>query len=87
MHIITDNASCHRSKVTKDYLKSQNILFKYNLPYSPELNPIEMVFAKIKNGIRYKMINTHEDISKYLDSVTNNITSNEMSNYYKHSYC
>ena len=49
--LFMDNASIHK---TKDFMKKlakyQNIL--YNSPYTPQLNPIEFAFSKIKNKVR-----------------------------------
>ena len=46
-----DNLSIYK---TKDFMqklaKYQNIL--YNSPYTPQLNPIEFAFSKIKNKVR-----------------------------------
>ena len=50
--IFMDNASFHRSKVVTAYLKESGIQAIFNLPYSPQYNPIERVWALVKN--RYK---------------------------------
>jgi transposase len=46
-----DNASIHKSELIKDILFDKtNIVF--NTPYSPHLNPIELVFSKWKKLVK-----------------------------------
>jgi transposase len=47
-----DNASFHRSKLVTAHLMATGMRAIYNIPYSPQYNPIERVWAIIKN--RYK---------------------------------
>lgn len=82
-----DNAAAHRSKKTREYMNNANIKYRYNLPYSPELNPIEMVFAKIKKILRYNLVNTKDNIIKLINETIQQIDKHEMNNYYKHSFC
>jgi transposase len=39
-----DNASWHSSHLTTKFLSDRNTKMIFNLPYSPTLNPIEVVF-------------------------------------------
>ena len=43
-----DNLSAHTSKKSKDAMKTLGFRFIYNVAYSPNWNPIEFVFSKIK---------------------------------------
>jgi len=51
--LIWDNVSCHKSKEVKDWLKNNpNKIELDNFPpYSPEMNPIEKVWKKMKQKI------------------------------------
>ena len=42
-------------------------------PNSPDLNPIENVWSNIKNEIRYKPLNTLEDLKKEVENAWNNM--------------
>ena len=46
--VVLDNASIHKSKKTKDYCSKNNIYLVYLPPYSPDLNPIEQFWKKVK---------------------------------------
>ena len=47
-NIVQDNARIHHSKIVKNYCLENNIKMIYNPPYTPEFNPIELIFNKIK---------------------------------------
>jgi transposase len=51
--VILDNLSSHKSAKAAAVLKQRGAWFLFLPPYSPDLNPIEMVFAKLKGKRRY----------------------------------
>lgn len=54
IHILLDKACVNRSNIVKNYVEEKNINLLFNVPYSPETNPIEIVFTKVKNIVRNK---------------------------------
>lgn len=50
--IILDNASFHKSTKTKELVKNAHCHLLFLPPYSPDLNPIENFWAKMKRKIR-----------------------------------
>ena len=46
--VILDNLSSHKSQKAQAILKERGAWFLFLPPYSPDLNPIEMAFAKLK---------------------------------------
>lgn len=85
MILFMDNASIHR---TKDFMqkleKYQNIF--YNSPYTPQLNPIEFAFSKIKSYVRKCKSTTEKDLIKNIYNAANEITESDATNYIKHSF-
>tara|TARA_R110000868_G_scaffold91080_2_gene252651 strand:- start:8587 stop:8796 length:210 start_codon:yes stop_codon:yes gene_type:complete len=47
-----DNVSFHKSSKIKDEIEKVGAKILYLPPYSPELNPIEKMWSKIKNTLR-----------------------------------
>jgi len=81
--VVMDNLSSHKSREAVAAIESAGAKVVYLPPYSPDLNPIEMAFSKLKQLIRSlrprafdKIIDatraallqlTHDDISSYFD--------------------
>ena len=47
--LLGDNSTWHTSRFTQSHLRARNTFFIPNVPYSPECNPIEIVFRMVKN--------------------------------------
>ena len=50
--LFMDNLSVHKSKKSKAKMEELGIQWVFNLPYQCELNPIELVFSKIKQKFK-----------------------------------
>ena len=50
--IFMDNLSVHTSDKAKEAMRSHGFRWIYNVPYSPEYNPIEFVFSQVKTNFR-----------------------------------
>ena len=57
----------------------------YIPPYSPDLNPIEMVFAKIKSILRKKALRTIAALWEELGKITECVSPTECRNYLRHA--
>lgn len=55
--IVMDNASFHKSKRSKELIESVGCKILFLPPYSPDLNPIEKFWSKMKKWIRNKIEN------------------------------
>jgi hypothetical protein len=53
-------------------------------PYSPDLNPIEMAFSKLKALLRAKAIRTAEALWKALGDLCDSFSPGECANYFRH---
>lgn len=50
--VVMDNLPAHKVKGIRQAIEAQGAKLLYLPPYSPDLNPIEMVFAKFKAALR-----------------------------------
>jgi transposase len=50
--VILDNLPAHKSAAAEKAVRARGAWFLFLPPYSPDLNPIEMVFAKLKAHLR-----------------------------------
>lgn len=79
--VILDNLSSHKSQKAKKAIKAKGAHLFFLPPYSPDLNPIEQAFAKLKTLIRKEEARTAEDLCKAAGQVLEAFTSAECSNY------
>ena len=54
--IVMDNMRSHHAKVVKQLLDSSKVTYLYLPPYSPDLNPIEKMWSKLKAFLRKEKI-------------------------------
>ena len=68
--ILHDNARIHHTKILKEFCCNNNIQLLYIPPYTPEFNPIELIFSILKTHFRkLKHNNLIEDIYNTLTEV------------------
>jgi transposase len=82
--LLLDNARIHHSKILKQYLGANIKNLIYNVPYSPEFNPIEKVFSQVKNHLK-KAPYTNKTIYRYIIKAFNSIKSENLEKFYKKS--
>lgn len=70
--MIVDNARIHRTKKLVEYCIDRKIIIVYLPPYSPDLNPIELLRRMIKREFR-KIQRSIDDIKKLIVKSVNNI--------------
>ena len=74
--LILDNPSAHKSAASRDTLAKYHAEMKFLPPYSPDLNPIEKMWSKLKQQLRSVEARTDEQlfssIGKALDMISPN---------------
>lgn len=80
--VIMDNLGSHKSKTVRDILKAAGARLWFLPPYSPDLNPIEQTFAKIKHWMRDAQKRTLEDTWRHIGQLVANIKPDECANYF-----
>jgi transposase len=83
--VIMDNLGSHKSRAVRDAIRSAGALRILLPPYSPDLNPIEQVFSKIKALLRKARARTFDAVSDSLDALLDTFTPEECESYLKNS--
>jgi transposase len=83
--VVLDNLSSHKVAGVRKAIESVGAKILYLPPYSPDFNPIELVFSKLKTLLRKLKLRTMEELWKNLGELCNIFTPNECYNYYKHA--
>ena len=80
---ILDNLSSHKSACAAEVLKSIGAWFLFLPAYSPDLNPIEMAFAKLKALIRKAAARSYDALWQAVGHVCDLFSDEECYNYFK----
>ena len=62
--VVMDNFSSHKVAGVKEAIKAAGARLVYLSPYSPDFNPIENCWSKLKTFLRSKAARTHEALQK-----------------------
>ena len=80
--VILDNLSSHKSQRAESLIRSRGAWLLFLPPYSPDLNPIEMAFSKLKAHLRKAAARTIDDLWKAIGSICALFSPEECSNYF-----
>ena len=81
--VIADNLSSHKSIRVLDLLRTQGNDLIFLPPYSPDLNPIEMAFSKLKTLIRKAAARTYQALWTHVGKVCDLFHPQECKNYFR----
>ena len=81
--VILDNLSSHKSERAETAIRARGAWLLFLPPYSPDLNPIEMAFSKLKALLRATAARTIEDLWKAIGSICKLFSAEECSNYFQ----
>ena len=83
--VVLDNLGSHRSKAVRQLIRSVGAKLFFLPKYSPDLNPIEQVFAKLKHLIRKAVARTVDTVCVAIGQALQAFTPEECANYLKNS--
>jgi transposase len=83
--VIMDNLGSHKSKAVRQLIRSVGAKLFFLPKYSPDLNPIEQVFAKLKHLLRKAAARTVDAVCAAIGELLHAFTSEECANYFKNS--
>jgi transposase len=81
--VILDNLGSHKSKAVRTAIRRAGAKLIFLPKYSPDLNPIEKAFAKLKAHLRKAKARTVEAITAVLGNILDRFTPQECANYFK----
>jgi transposase len=79
--VIIDNLGTHKGKTVRRAIRAAGAKLFFLPPYSPDLNPIEQVFAKLKTLLRKAAERTVEATWKRIGALLDCFTPQECANY------
>ena len=83
--VILDNLSSHKGKAVRKAVRAVGAHLLFLPPYSPDLNPIEQVFAKLKHMMRRAAERTVERTWRRLGALLKRFSQSECGRYFVNS--
>jgi len=83
--VVMDNLGSHKGKIVRQLIRSAGAKLLFLPKYSPDLNPIEQVFAKIKHLLRKTAARTAEAVCAAIGQALKAFTPEECGNYLANS--
>ena len=82
--VILDNLGSHKVAGVREAIEAAGASVMFLPAYSPDLNPIEMAFAKLKSLLRTRAIRTVEGLWNALGNLVDCVKPNECANFLRH---
>ena len=82
--VVMDNLQSHKVKGVRQAIEVAGATVVYLPPYSPDFNPIEQVFAKVKAILRKKAERTVEGLWSLLGQLLDEFPADECLRYFRH---
>jgi transposase len=82
--LVLDNLGAHKDQRVLSFLKEKKIEIKYIAPYSPDLNPIENAWSKLKQILRTMKARTRELLDEALALAASSISHSNFLGWLRH---
>ena len=82
--VVMDNLSSHKVKGIREAIEATGAQLRYLPPYSPDLNPIELAFSKLKKLLRDGAERTVDKLWSLCGRILSEFTERECRRYFKH---
>lgn len=82
--VIWDNLSVHKARQLTERIAAVGCQVVFLPPYSPDFNPIEHAFSKLKAGLRRTQARTVEELWSAIGRLLPTITPADARNWYRH---
>ena len=83
--VMIDNLPAHKAVGVREAIEARSATLRYLPKYSPDLNPIEQVFAKLKHFLRKAAARTIETVCLAIAEALQLFTSEECASYFANS--
>jgi transposase len=83
--VIMDNLPTHKVPGVREAIEARSARLRYLPPYSPDLNPIEMAFSKLKAFLRKVAERTIRHLCRRIGAFARSLSTLEAVNYFRHA--
>ncbi len=82
--LVLDNLGAHKVAGVREAIEAGGARLIYLLPYSPDLNPIERCWSKIKTALRATKARTREPLEAAIRQALTTVTESDARAWFKH---
>ncbi len=82
--VVVDNLSAHKGGRVKEIVEARGCEIVYLPPYSPDLNPIEQAFSKVKGLLRRAEARTREALIEAMGWALDAVTASDVRGFFSH---
>jgi transposase len=82
--VIMDNLSAHKGERVRDLIEERGCKLIYLPPYSPDFNPIEQAFSKVKGLLRKAEARTREVLIEAMGAALSAVSAQDASGFFRH---
>lgn len=82
--VVLDNLGAHLRPQVRELVEATGALLVYLPPYSPDLNPIEFLFSKLKAAMRALAARTREGVLEALRQALDMVTPSDAQGWFQH---
>jgi transposase len=82
--VVLDNLAVHKQPAVRQAIEQAGARLRFLPPYSPDFNPIEQAFAKLKAFLRRARPRTFEQVCALIAAARRLFTPDECANYVRH---
>ena len=81
--VVLDNLSAHKDKQTQDLIEQAGAELRFLPPYSPDLNPIEKMWSKVKTFLRAAKARTEEELYQAIGLALQTVTPQDAEGWFR----
>jgi transposase len=83
--LILDNLATHKVQGVESLLQAKDVALRYLPPYSPDLNPIELAFAKLKAHLRRAAARTLKQLTTAVANSLDTFSAADCRAFFRHA--
>lgn len=83
--VVMDNLPAHKVAAVRAALRSADVQAFYLPPYSPDMNPIELAFAKLKALMRHQPARTIDALRRRIGTLLDAFSPTDGANFFRHA--
>ena len=82
--VVVDNLAAHKAASVRQSIESAGCQLVFQAPYSPDLNPIELAWSKVKSFLRTARARTRDVLDRVLGWCLDLVSPTDAINWFRH---